>query len=465
MSGRQSLLVRAALATIVFIYCMLGFAYAAETPRWQTPDEPAHYNYVVYLAENRRFPVLQMGDYPHQYLEEIKAAGFPSDMPIDPIRYEFHQPPLYYALAAAVYGVTSPLGFDAQFLAMRLLSVVLGAALLLVAYAIVRDVFPNDRLLALTSTAMIATLPMHIAMSAAINNDTLAELILALVIWLCVKEIKAGLSQRQTVALGVLIALALLTKTTIYAPVMLPSLLALAVRGRERGRHALLWRLWTVFGLGLLLSSWWFVRNALTYGSLDILVWHRHDSVVVGQPTTAWWIAEHGLAKTVQDFITVSFRSFWAQFGWMGVLIDSRLYLLLAVVSPATTIGFVLWLVRIARKPALLSRYQRWALLLLLLVFISVAAEHVLYNLKFVQHQGRYLFPALVPIALAFALGLLEWPTLLGEALSRWLPRDKSAPALPSALKAVAFLIFYAGFVALDVVCLFLFIVPQLHGW
>jgi len=465
MSGRQSLLAKAALATIVFVYCILGFAYAMETPKWQTPDEPAHYNYVVYLAENRRFPVLQMGDYPHQYLEEIKAAGFPSDMSIDPIRYEFHQPPLYYVLAAAVYGVTSPLGFAAQFLAMRLLSVVLGAALLLVAYAIVRDVFPNDRLLALTSTAMVATLPMHIAMSAAINNDTLAELILALVIWLCVKEIKAGLSRRQTVALGVLIALALLTKTTIYAPVILSSLLALAVRGRERGRHALLLKLWTVFGLGLLLSGWWFIRNALSYGGLDLFAWHRHDSVVVGQPTTAWWIAEHGLAKTVQDFVTVSFRSFWAQFGWMGVLIDSRLYLLLAVVSLAITMGFVLWLVRVVRKPALLSTYQRWALLLLLLVFMSVAAEHVLYNLKFVQHQGRYLFPALVPIALAFALGLLEWPGLLYEGAVRLGPRFRFAAALPSAVKAAAFSAFYVAFLTLDVVCLYLFIVPQLHGW
>ena len=69
------------------------------------------------------------------------------------------------------------------------------------------------------------------------------------------------------------------------------------------------------------------------------------------------------------------------------------------------------------RRPALLSRTQRWILLLLLVVFLTVAAEHALYNFKFVQHQGRYLFPTLVPIALAFALGLLEWPTLLGEEL------------------------------------------------
>jgi 4-amino-4-deoxy-L-arabinose transferase-like glycosyltransferase len=464
MGGHRLRLSRATLASIIFVYCVLGFAYAVETPRWQTPDEPAHYNYVVYLAENLSFPVLQMGDYPHEYLEEIKAAGFPPEMSIEPIRYESHQPPLYYVLAAAVYRVASPWGFQAQFLALRLLSVLLGAILLVVTYAVVTELFPGDSFLALAATAFVALLPMHIAMSAAINNDILAELILALVTWLCLKEIKVGLSQRQTAALGLLVALALLTKTTIYVPVVLSVLVALAARARERGWRTLLYRLGTVYGLGLLLSGWWFVRNALTYGGLDLFAWHRHDSIVVGQPTTAQWIADHGLVRTVQDFTALSFRSFWAQFGWMGVLIDSRLYSLLGVVSVAVAVGFVLWVWRVARSPKRLSRFQRWALLLLLLVFLVVAAAHVSYNLKFVQHQGRYLFPALIPIAVAFALGLSEWVFLVVRLLAR-LPLARRAHAsLPAILQSLVFLALCLGFALLDLGCLYLFIVPQLRG-
>ncbi len=464
MPGRRPLVSKIALALIVFVYCILGLAYAVETPRWQTPDEPAHYNYVAYLAENRRVPVLQMGDYPHEYLEEIKAAGFPPEMSIEPIRYEYHQPPLYYALATAVYRLAGPLGFDGQFLALRLFSVLLGAILLLVAHAVVREIFPQDLFLALVATTFIATLPMHIAMSAAINNDTLAELILALVVWLCVKEMKEDLSRRQLLALGMLVALALLTKTTIYAPVALLPLVALAASARRKRWHASLKKLGVVFGLGLLLSGWWFVRNILTYGDLDLFGWHRHDSIVVGQPTTVDWIAQHGLAQTVQDFFLVSFRSFWAQFGWMGVLVDSRLYLLLAVVSALVLAGFVLWLVRVARHSVLLDQFQRWALLLLLLVFVLVAAAHVSYNLKFVQHQGRYLFPALVPIGLAFSLGLSEWVLLGAKSLAR-LPVARRAriAALPI-LQSATFFILYLGFALLDLGCLYLFIVPQLRG-
>ncbi|HQJ52731.1 MAG TPA: hypothetical protein PKW05_13230, partial [Anaerolineae bacterium] len=51
------------LGAIVGCYLVLGWLYARWTPNWQAPDEPAHYNYVTYLAENHRLPVLQAGDY------------------------------------------------------------------------------------------------------------------------------------------------------------------------------------------------------------------------------------------------------------------------------------------------------------------------------------------------------------------------------------------------------------------
>ena len=88
---------------VVVLYLALATAYAVYTPAWQAPDEPAHYNYVSYVAEEGRLPVLAPGDYPAAYLEEIKARRFPADMSIAPLRYEAHQPPLYYLLAAGVY--------------------------------------------------------------------------------------------------------------------------------------------------------------------------------------------------------------------------------------------------------------------------------------------------------------------------------------------------------------------------
>jgi len=459
MSRHRLLASNGLLALIVAIYCILGLAYAVETPRWEVPDEPAHYNYILYLAENYRLPVLQMGDYPHQYLEEIKAAKFPPHMSIAPIRYEFHQPPLYYFLAAVLYKATGLLGFEGQFLILRLFSVLLGCLLLFVAYAIVEGIFPNQEFLALTATGLIATVPMHIAMSAAINNDTLAELILALIVWICIKALKTGLTQRKVLLLGFLLALAFLTKTTIYVPAILSIILTLGVWARVEGKRAFLRQLGFTIGLALL-SCWWFVRNALTYGNLDLFGWQRHDSIVIGQPTTAQWISQYGLSKVIHDFIIISFRSFWAQFGWMGILVDSRLYALLAIISIVVGLGFVLFLVRTARDRQRLTSSQWWALGLLLLVFVMVTAEHIFYNFKFVQYQGRYLFPALVPIGLSFALGLREWVNTSSRLASRIPLMEHFVGPLDRIGKGVAFSLFYAGFLALDLVCLYKFIVP-----
>ena len=128
---------RLILALILVLYFALGVLFAVNTPSWQAPDEPAHYNYVRYLAEKGSFPILHMGDYPHAYLEELKSRKFPPDLSIDPLRYEFHQPPLYYALTAPIYGLT---GGDP--LALRLFSVVLGSGVVLLAYATARRIFP-----------------------------------------------------------------------------------------------------------------------------------------------------------------------------------------------------------------------------------------------------------------------------------------------------------------------------------
>ena len=46
------------LFLIIVIYLIVGTFYALLTPPWQTPDEPAHYNYVRFVAENLRYPVL-----------------------------------------------------------------------------------------------------------------------------------------------------------------------------------------------------------------------------------------------------------------------------------------------------------------------------------------------------------------------------------------------------------------------
>src|SRR3970040_1291762 len=94
--------VRLALGAIVLTYLVVGTLYAVHTPRWQVPDEPAHYNYIRQVVETRAFPVLEPGDYDQAYLSDLTSTRFPPDKPIGTLEYEEHQPPLLYILVGRV---------------------------------------------------------------------------------------------------------------------------------------------------------------------------------------------------------------------------------------------------------------------------------------------------------------------------------------------------------------------------
>ncbi len=441
---------RAILVLILFFQLVFGVQYAVRTPHWQAPDEPAHFNYVRALAETGVFPILQQGDYDGAYLERIKSEKFPPELAIDSIRYEAHQPPLYYLIATPFYWLARALNLDVV-LALRLLNVIIALGLSFLVFRIFQFVFPSNSLLPLVGVGILATIPMHIAMSAAINNDTLAEVVVAIVLLLCVLRLHGKIETRRFLILGgVAYGIALLTKTTIYSSIVL--LLAAEFgyqqifRERENSRAnaivASSKTLLPLFAISLALSGLWFVRNAFVYGANDLFGWARHDSVVAGQMTTAQWIADNGLRNTLIDLFAISFKSFWAQFGWMGVLVNDRIYILLFVLTALATLGALFWLMRLWRERKIFSCETRWTWLLLVLLLALVVAADAYYNLKFFQPQGRYLFYALIPLAALWSAGLYE---LLNARYAR-----------------VVFALLYIVMLGLDYVSLAWFIVPQL---
>jgi 4-amino-4-deoxy-L-arabinose transferase-like glycosyltransferase len=363
--------------------------------------------------------VLHPGDYPHAYLEEIKARGFPPDMPVDPIRYEFHQPPLYYLLAAPVYALAG-----GALLPLRFVSVALGAGIVIAAYAVARRVSPAQPWIAAGAAAFVAFLPQHLATVSQVGNDVLAELLVALALLAALTWVQPGRvwSTWQRLGLGLLLGLILITKTTAY--VVLPLVLAVMVwrwlAEKATGRRiaadlALVW------GVALLMALPWYARNVAIYGWPDALGLIRHDDVVVGQLRTADYLAQNGPGSYVRRLGEFTFKSFWGVFGWLGVFMDSRAYLVLALIT-LTALGglasraLLRWSGTSAKRaaPAMAAGANRAMWVLVLFTVLAYGW----YNMQFVQHQGRYLFAALIPIAIGFAVG---WDEAVQPRTARWL--------------------------------------------
>jgi 4-amino-4-deoxy-L-arabinose transferase-like glycosyltransferase len=409
------------LVLILLFYAVLGTLFALSTPAWEAPDEPAHYNYVSFVAEHGRFPTLQMGDYPQAYLEEIKTRRFPTDLSIAPIRYEFHQPPLYYALAAPLYRLTG-----GNLAPLRLLSVLLGAGVVVLAFAIARRIYPAWPGLAAGTAAFVAFLPQHLATVSQVGNDVMAELLFALALFVLIGWIgrvvaspsptgaSATPSSRSALAIGILLGLILITKTTAYIALALAGGVLIWAWVRQRTPARRLFADTALIAVPVLLIALpWYVRDVVTYGWPDFLGLGRHDAIVVGQLRTGDYLAGVGLAAYLQRLVEFTFKSFWGVFGWLGVFMDSRVYFVLALACGIVTCGLVL------RGAASASRARRtgtepvaterrlagYALRLLAFSTLLTLLVYGWYNMQFVQHQGRYLFTALIPVAIGFGMG------------------------------------------------------------
>jgi 4-amino-4-deoxy-L-arabinose transferase-like glycosyltransferase len=413
----------AALAVIVVAYLLLGILYAVRTPDWQAPDEPAHYNYVRQIADEGRLPVIAPGDWQQEYQEQLKASKFAPELldRLGTIQYEDHQPPLYYLLAAPIYGLTG-----GDLLALRLVSVVLGAGVVIATWGALRAASPAQSGLALSGAGFVAFLPQHLSILGSVNNDALAELIAALTLWAVIVYLR-GTRYVSPVMLGVLSGLALITKTTIYFLAGI-ALLAVLLRGRRARwpRRVFASHLAAVIVPALLLGGLWWGRNLHVYGGTDFTGLDRHDTVTVGQMRTDEYIEVvlgGSERQYLENLLRTTFHSFWGQFGWMSVPLPGQVYRILGVITLGLLAGALIHGWR-ARFPLALDGPGRDVLILFAATIVLVTAAFALYNLSFVQFQGRYLYPALVPLSFVVGAGLTGWAGLLAgrRPLAHWLP-------------------------------------------
>jgi hypothetical protein len=246
---------------------------------------------------------------------------------------------------------------------------------------------------------------------------------------------------------------ALLTKTTAYVVAGIAAG-AVVIRWRREAK-TLGWaveQLALVYVPALLLSAPWFIRNGMTYGWDDPLGLARHEAIVQAQPRSSEWLTRYGWGGLVSRLARTTFQSFWGQFGWMAVPLPARIYRILLLCSILLAVGFVVWGIRQfrSRSPNLPAQQAANSLVTARCVLLALSAgltfsAFIWYNLTFVQHQGRYLFPALIPLATAAALGLETLAEIISRRLRPWV-----------------LVVCAASLAAFDVYCLFRIILPNL---
>ncbi len=365
-------LIGVALSLRVAMVLVLPFGQTVAHRLEGLNDEPAHYRYVQHLVERRAFAV--------QTRHVAEPGAF------ERADFEYYQPPLYYLLCAPLVALA---GEGAGVAVCRWLSFAFGV-LTLVVLARVLARLGLAEAPRRAGVAFAALLPVHAYFTSVVSNDALCWLIALLLTRELIARAagdagdpRAG-GTRADLRLGVLLGLGLLTKSALALFVPLALLVVARLEpplpGRRPWRAALV-----VLGSALLLAGPWYARNVALYGSPFAL------EVGFGPPDPGRWsvLAQaHAAAGTV--------RTFWFP---MQHIEGSAAAVALRV------LGALLVAVHATAALAFLTRRLPWdrPTFVALALLAGVIAGHVALNLTWGESEGRFLLPALAPIALLFA--------------------------------------------------------------
>ena len=222
-------------------------------------DAQAHADYINYLQEHHSLPSPNEG-------------------------YEMFQPPLYYALSAALLTAARVTVNDhSGIIVLRFIATVLAVANVWLVFLSLRLLLPNDAASQLAGL-LCAALPMQLYLSHFITNETLAVTLMTAALFLTVRMLHSDrFSLFQFGLLGAVLGLALLTKST--ALLLIPSIVLACTLRPNAGPYSVITRLRdvsTVLIACFLVCGWYYFR-----------VWYRFGRPLIGnwEPEIGfnWW--------------------------------------------------------------------------------------------------------------------------------------------------------------------------------
>lgn len=432
---------RALLALILAIYLVLAIGYGLTTPLFEAPDENSHYYTAAVIAKTRSLPQVD-GDFTE--LTEQEAA----------------QPPLYYLMAAVAAtpfdvdladdffwpnpavqlgAADSPQNINAFVHTeleswpwsdpvaiahlWRLLSSILGLGTLLAIFGCARLVWPLNAERALLATAMVAFLPQFAFSHGAISNDPLIVFLCSLALLQLLTMWYCEATWPRLALLGLTVGLAILSKTAgllllLYSLILVALLTWRSQRGSSGGKivQQVILSLAIVALVALSVSGWLLWRNWQLYG--DVTAANQFISLAGGN-------RGYSLFRVLRETPGL-WRSLFAVFGWFNVLAPGWVYLIWNGIVVAALIGaiFQLWSWLKTRRSLLeagdtgrkaplrvanLVDHPVVPAVLLGLWPVMVYAGLVSFMMRTPAGQGRLLFPAVLPLALALAYGLSRY--------------------------------------------------------
>ncbi len=448
------------LALIAFVSFV---AWSATIAAFDSPDESEHFAYVETLAETGHAPDPAPSARPPYATDEAIALaairhfsqiesveGRPPWDKADQTSYRtivrsvkphandgggFNggvapHSPIYYGIVAVGYEAGKSGGIFTELFWTRLMSALLALVVPLAAFGTMRELVPSRRDLAVAAGLLVCFEPMFSYISGAVNNDVGANAAAALLAYLVIRALRRGLSWRLALGIGLTAAVAPLMKGTAYA--VLPAVGVALATIALRARTLKLWRnlAIAVASFGALTLIWKsaaasFHRSTFTVpggaangtglmsqlGGRLVYLWEVFFPRLPGM--SAHWLP--GQWPFYDIYVTRSF----AAFGWYSIFFPDWVYRVILGVVLLAGIGAIALLV--TRFDAVRARWREALFLMLTIAGVFGGVEFEYYSpwpRPVFPEQGRYAFPAMVPLACLALSGLLVLRRRRGTAIA-----------------------------------------------
>ena len=393
-------------------FFLVGLVYWYAVPNFEASDTVQHIGMIKWIAEHGALP-LQSADHENLYGQEAS------------------QPPLYYLLMAAVWNAFDTTDFEARYLrspftvvgvpsqlgnrnvviykqvyppdlsgsslalyVIRLLGLGMGAVTVGAVVQSARTVLPGKRGLALLAASLTAFNPQFLFISASVSNDNLVNMLTALMTWQMLLMLRDGFQKRRSLLLGMLFALAALTKLNGLVLGLLVTLAGVWLMFRQGDRRGFAFLVGAMLAFGLVVAGWWYGRNLLLYGEL------------FGTATMLDYFGRRSIS--LQRLFFEEFEglriSYWAVFGAFNIVVHDAFYRVMDGLALIAAGGAVVFAARNRRSRDLMS-----AIAFLAMPLALGAAMLMWWSTQTWASTGRLLFPYITSASFLLALGLSVW--------------------------------------------------------
>lgn len=401
------------------LFALLSFvAWAVIQPYDSAPDEYMRFQIADYIYRHGALPV--GGD------PELRNPTWGTD-------YAF-QPILSYIFGAGFMTVVSPFTTQhfALVLAARMATVLFSTGTVAMCVLIARKLFRGTyRWIFVISVAM---LPQFIFISSYVNNDALAILSSAVIVYAWIIGLESHWSTRSCLLLGVGLSLCALSYYNAYGFILCSVVLYVtdrlmtlrsaggdgaSVTGtpqrflRDTAVQVLL-----VVAVVAALAGWWFIRNAVLYDGDVLGLWtsdefamkYAVDNAKPGASSGDAWNWTLWEMLNQHNWLLYSTMSFIGVFGYMRVPLPPGVYVAYGAFWAVCAIGVVWRLLRTVRRHDPDTPPRQWLLSLVMLLAMPIPIVLSMYHSYFVdyQAQGRYFMPMLIPMMYFVTLGLQQ---------------------------------------------------------